>query len=118
MATPAGVPGCTKLLSVFAVHAFLSTFRLLGFGFTIHCLVTTNTSCSVVNIILASSAADPSRVNLLLHCLFSLGGLGFFGTSHSFGGLDLHAFVYHPSSPLGLIYRSIDLSIYLSIYRF
>ena len=43
MATPAGVPGCTKLLSVFAVHAFLSTFGLLGFGFTIHCLLTTHT---------------------------------------------------------------------------
>ena len=76
--TPAGVPGCTKLLSVFAVHAFLSTFGLLGFGFTIHCLLTTNTSCSIVNIILASTVADPSRVNLFLALSFQSWRLGVF----------------------------------------
>ena len=37
-ATLAGALGCTKLLSVFAAHAFLSRFCLSGSGFTIHSL--------------------------------------------------------------------------------
>ena len=44
--------------SLRCMHSF-QRFGLLGFGFTIHCLLTTNTSCSIVNIILASTVARP-----------------------------------------------------------